>query len=151
MGRMMLFAWMSIAAVIVVLGLIRLAPIDPLDWNTQPEFTEDKTFRGGVFRVVRTGPDGLARFDLVASASPRTKLLAGSVEDGLATYVTRTKFLGFPDYTTARQDGDLLKVYARLRFGRSDLGVNGARIADWLDEMGIHPTLGTAPVTSPGE
>ena len=54
-----------------------------------------------------------------------------------ATYVTRTKFMGFPDYTTARQDGDFLKVYARLRFGRSDLGVNGARIADWLLQMGI--------------
>ena len=137
MGRIMLFAWICGAAAIVVLGLIRLAPVDPLDWNTQPELSEDKTFRGGVFRVVRTGPDGLARFDRVASDAPRTKLLAGSVEDGLATYVTRTKFLGFPDYTTARQDGDLLKVYARLRFGRSDLGVNGARIASWLSLMGI--------------
>jgi uncharacterized protein (DUF1499 family) len=133
----MLFVWICVAAVIVVLGLIRLAPVDPLDWNTQPEFTEDKTFRGGVFRVVRTGPEGLARFDQVASAAPRTKLLAGSVEDGLATYVTRTQFLGFPDYTTARQDGDFLKVYARLRFGRSDLGVNGARIAGWLRQIGI--------------
>jgi len=131
----MLFVWMGLAAVIVVLGFIRLAPIDPLDWNTQPEFSEDKTFRGGVFRVLRTGADGLARFDVVASAAPRTKLLAGSVEDGTATYVTRTKLLGFPDYTTAHQDGDLLKVYARLRFGRSDLGVNGARIADWLAQM----------------
>lgn len=140
MGRLMIFVWMGIAAIVVVLGVIRLAPVDRLDWNTQPEFSEDKTFRGGVFRVVRTGPDGLASFDRVASASARTKLLAGSVEDGLATYVTRTKFLGFPDYTTARQDGDLLKVYARLRFGRSDLGVNGARIAEWLSQMGIHAT-----------
>lgn len=137
MGRLMIFVWLAIAAVIVVLGFIRLAPIDPLDWNTQPEFSEDKNFRGGVFRVVRTGPDGLARFDAVASAAPRTKLLAGSVEDGTATYVTRTKLFGFPDYTTARQDGDLLKVYARLRFGRSDLGVNGTRIAEWLAQMDI--------------
>lgn len=141
----MLFVWICITAVIVLLGLIRLAPVDPLDWNTQPEFTEDKQFRGGVFRVVRTGPDGLARFDQVASAAPRTNLLAGSVEDGLATYVTRTKFLGFPDYTTARQDGDLLKVYARLRFGRSDLGVNGARIASWLRQMGIQAAPNVAP------
>ena len=66
MGRIMLFVWICVAAVIVVLGLIRLAPVDPLDWNTQPEFTEDKTFRGGVFRVVRTGPEGLARFAPVA-------------------------------------------------------------------------------------
>ncbi|WIY24971.1 DUF1499 domain-containing protein [Parasedimentitalea psychrophila] len=137
MGRIMIFGWICLAAVVVVLGLIRLAPVDPIDWNIQPDFSEDKTFRGGVFRVVQTGPGGLARFDRVASAAPRTKLLAGSVEDGLATYVTRTKFMGFPDYTTARQDGDFLKVYARLRFGRSDLGVNGARIGDWLRQMGI--------------
>ena len=151
MGRVMLFVWLGVAAVIVVLGLIRFAPVDPLDWNTQPEFSEDKTFRGGVFRVVRTGPDGLMRFDRIASASPRTKLLAGSVEDGLATYVTRTKLFGFPDYTTARQDGDLLKVYARLRFGRSDLGVNGARIAEWLGEMELQELPTQEPETVPGQ
>lgn len=143
----MVFVWICIAAVVVVLGLIRFAPVDPLDWNTNPEFTEDKEFRGGVFRVVRAGPDGLRQFDLVASAAPRTKLLAGSVEDGQATYVTRTKFIGFPDYTTARQEGDLLKVYARLRFGRSDLGVNSARIADWLDQMDLQQ----APETLSGD
>ena len=41
MGRVMIFVWLSIAAVVVVLGFIRLAPSDPLDWNTQPELSED--------------------------------------------------------------------------------------------------------------
>ena len=53
----------------------------------------------------------------------------------MVTYITRTQVLGFPDYTTAAQDGDLLKVYARLRFGRSDLGANKERINGWLAEM----------------
>ncbi|MFV1593596.1 DUF1499 domain-containing protein [Phaeobacter sp. JH20_36] len=139
MGRVMIFVWLSIAAVVVVLGFIRLAPSDPLDWNTQPEFTEDKTFRGGVFRVLRSGEDGLERFHNVASNAPRTRVLAGSVEDEMVTYVTRTRFLGFPDYTTARQDGDLLKVYARLRFGRSDLGANNDRINSWIAQMAPTP------------
>ncbi|MEK0163854.1 DUF1499 domain-containing protein [Phaeobacter sp. JH18-32] len=139
MGRVMIFVWLSIAAVVVVLGFIRLAPSDPLDWNTQPEFTEDKTFRGGVFRVLRSGEDGLERFHNVASNAPRTRVLAGSVEDEMVTYVTRTRFLGFPDYTTARQDGDLLKVYARLRFGRSDLGANNDRINSWIAQMAPAP------------
>lgn len=135
MGKIMMLIWVGLAAVVVVVGFIRLAPVDPFDWNSQPELTEDKEFRGGVFKVVRSGPDGLQQFDRIASAAPRTKLLAGSVEEGMATYVTRTKVIGFPDYTTARQDGDLLKVYARLRFGRSDLGVNKARIDGWLSLM----------------
>ncbi|MFS4579971.1 DUF1499 domain-containing protein [Phaeobacter sp. C3_T13_0] len=135
MGRVMVFVWLSIAGIVVVLGFIRLAPSDPLDWNTQPEFTEDKTFRGGVFRVVRSGADGLKRFHTVASNAARTRVLAGSVEDEMVTYVTRTRLLGFPDYTTARQDGDLLKVYARLRFGRSDLGANNDRISGWMAQM----------------
>ena len=29
-------------------------------------------------------------------------------------------------------DGDVLKIYGRLRFGRSDLGVNKARVEGWL-------------------
>ncbi|MGR3759113.1 DUF1499 domain-containing protein [Roseobacteraceae bacterium NS-SX3] len=144
MGRFMLLGWLLLAAVVVVLGFIRLAPSDPIGWNTQPEFSEDKDFQGGVFRVVRTGPGGLARFDRIASTAPRTRLLAGSVEDGMATYVTRTQFLGFPDYTTARQDGDLLKVYARLRFGLSDLGANRERIEQWLAQMETVPPQASA-------
>lgn len=135
MGKVMMLIWVALAAVVVVLGFIRLAPVDPFDWNTQPELNEDKEFRGGVFRVVRTGPEGLLNFNQIATSAPRTKLLAGSVEEGMATYVTRTQVIGFPDYTTAAQDGDLLKVYARLRFGRSDLGVNKARIDSWLADL----------------
>ena len=137
MGKIMMLIWVCLAAVVVVVGFIRLAPVDPFDWNTQPELSEDKEFRGGIFRVVNTGPDGLRRFDRIAGQAPRTQLLAGSVEDQMVTYVTRTKLFGFPDYTTARQDGELLKVYARLRFGRSDLGVNGRRVAAWRAVAGF--------------
>lgn len=144
MKRLMLFGWLVLAAVVAGLGFIRLAPSDPLDWNTQPEFTEDKEFRGGVFRVVRTGPDGLDRFHQIASTAPRTSVLAGGPDDGMATYITRTQLLGFPDYTTAAQDGDLLKVYARLRFGRSDLGANKERINGWLAEMEEAPQEASA-------
>lgn len=140
----MLLGWLLLAAIVAGLGFIRLAPSDPLDWNTQPEFTEDKNFRGGVFRVIRTGPDGLERFHRIASHAPRTSVLAGGPDDGMVTYITRTQVLGFPDYTTAAQDGDLLKVYARLRFGRSDLGANKERINTWLAEMEAAPQAATA-------
>ncbi|MCB4454422.1 DUF1499 domain-containing protein [Leisingera sp. McT4-56] len=144
MKRLMLLGWLLLAAIVTGLGFIRLAPSDPLDWNTQPELSEDKEFRGGVFRVVRTGPDGLERFHRIASHAPRTSVLAGGPADGMVTYITRTQVLGFPDYTTAAQDGDLLKVYARLRFGRSDLGANKERINGWLAEMAQAPQEASA-------
>ena len=59
---------------------------------------------------------------------PRTSVLAGSVDTGRITYVTRTQWMGFPDYTTVEQQGETLKLYARLRFGRSDFGVNAVRV-----------------------
>ncbi|WP_293574144.1 hypothetical protein [Phaeobacter sp.] len=35
----------------------------------------------------------------------------------------------------------MLKVYARLRFGRSDLGVNNARINQWIGAMDLPPSV----------
>lgn len=127
--------WVLLALAVIVVGYIRLAPSDPAVWHRPPEVTGDKDFKAGVTRLVRAGPDGLARLNEIALATPRTKVLAGSVEDGMITYVTRTAVMGFPDYTTVQQVGEDLKIYARQRFGRSDLGVNKARIERWLDAL----------------
>ena len=62
-------------------------------------------------------------------------VFAGSVAEGRVTYVTRTKWIGFPDYTTAEQHDDVLRVWGRLRFGRSDFGVNKARVDRWLADL----------------
>jgi uncharacterized protein (DUF1499 family) len=57
------------------------------------------------------------------------------VGEGRITYITRTKIIGFPDYTTVQQDGDVLRIHGRLRFGRKDFGVNKARVDGWLAQM----------------
>ncbi|MAC79195.1 MAG: hypothetical protein CML66_14155 [Rhodobacteraceae bacterium] len=132
MGRYIVVLVTIIALLAIVVGYIRLAPSDPADWHEMPDFSADADLSGAVMRVVDTGPDGLGRLANVALATPRTTRLAGSVEEGMMTFVTRSKLWGFPDYTTARQDGDLLKIYGRLRFGRSDLGVNRARVDGWI-------------------
>jgi uncharacterized protein (DUF1499 family) len=122
-----------IVGLFVVLGAyIRLAPSDPAKWHVAPVGEADNDMKGGVLRVVKTGPDGLARLDDIARGAPRTTVISGSVDEGMITYVTRTKVVGFPDYTTAQQDGDTLRIYSRLRFGRSDFGVNKARVDGWL-------------------
>ncbi|WP_342635567.1 DUF1499 domain-containing protein [Antarcticimicrobium luteum] len=124
--------WVLLALVVGGMLYIRLAPSDPARWHRAPEASVDKTFQSGVTRRVAAGPDGLARLDAIIRATPRTRMLAGTLGAGMVTYVTRSRVMGFPDYTTVQQVGDALEIYARSRFGRSDLGVNGARVEGWL-------------------
>jgi uncharacterized protein (DUF1499 family) len=83
-------------------------------------------------RVIASEPNTLERLDVIIRATPRTHVLAGTPESGMITYVTRSAVFGFPDYTTLRRAGDQLEIYGRLRFGKSDLGVNATRIDGWL-------------------
>lgn len=127
--------WVVLVWVAVLLAYVRLAPSDPVKWNAMPPVVADKTFKKGVIRVVPAGSDGLARLTEIALATPRTTALAGSVDDGMITFVTRTAVMGFPDYTSVRQSGDDLEIYARSRFGRSDLGVNKVRVQNWINAL----------------
>lgn len=131
---MMVF-WAVLAVMVGVMGYVRLAPSDPGRWHVMPDIAGDKDFQSGVIRVIAAGPDGVRRLDQVIQATPRTSVLAGSAEAGFVTYVTRTAAMGFPDYTTLRQDGDRAVIYGRSRFGRSDLGVNRTRVEAWIDAL----------------
>lgn len=111
---------------------VRLAPSDPARWHVMPEGVTERDLPGGAMRVVGAGADGLVQLDAIIRAEPRTRVLAGSVEEGMITYVTRSALWGFPDYTTVRRNGKQIELYGRLRFGQSDLGVNAARLDRWL-------------------
>lgn len=124
--------WGILLLVVAGLAYIRLAPSDPARWHTAIEADNDKRFAAGAIRVTQAGPEALTLVDKAAQALPRTSRLAGSVEDGHITYITRSKLMGFPDYTTVQQANGTLKLHARLRFGRSDLGVNDARLGQLL-------------------
>ncbi|MBE1284573.1 MAG: DUF1499 domain-containing protein [Rhodobacteraceae bacterium] len=135
MGRLMTALLIILAIAVVAVGYVRMAPSDTGRWHQMPEFSEDKNFKSGVMRVVDAGLDGLQRLDVIITQTPKTSVLDGSVAQGMVTYVTRSKVIGFPDYTTVRLDGDQLKIYARLRFGRSDMGVNKKRVDGWLAQL----------------
>ena len=124
--------WVVLIAVGGLMAYIRLAPSDVARWHVMGEIGGDKAFKSGVIRVVEDAPDGLAILDEIILATDRTQVLAGSVGEGMVTYITRSKVMGFPDYTTVRQNGARLEIFARLRFGQSDLGVNGTRVNNWL-------------------
>ncbi|WP_290560871.1 DUF1499 domain-containing protein [Aestuariivita sp.] len=127
--------WILIALIVVGMGYIRLAPSNPSHWHVSPDVTADADMPGGVKRLIQAGPAALGQLDAIIRATPRTRVLAGSVEEGRITYVTRSRVMGFPDYTTVEAEGDTLKLEARLRFGRSDLGVNRDRVDEWLVQL----------------
>lgn len=120
---------------ILVAGLmvyIRIAPSDPARWHQPVAAETSADMAGGAIRVLSTDEVALAKVHEAALALPRTQVLAGSVDEGRVTYITRSRWMGFPDYTTVEYADGLLKMHARLRFGRSDLGVNAERLQGLL-------------------
>ena len=132
--------WGLFCLVAAGLAYVRLAPTDVSKWHpieTQVRAVGDYPALGQ-FLAVRAGDtSALARIDAVARAWPRTRLVAGQVQDGQITFVTRSRLIGFPDYTTVSLDGGQIQIFARLRFGLRDFGVNEARVRAWLKETGI--------------
>ncbi|EBA09778.1 DUF1499 domain-containing protein [Sagittula stellata] len=133
---MRLFFYLAVLCVIGGLAWIRFAPSDPAYWNVDPHVTADQDLADGVRRRIPGGEAVFERLNGIILATPRTDVLAGSVADGQVTYVTRSKWMGFPDYTTVKLNGDVLELWARLRFGRSDMGVNRDRVEGWLAQLG---------------
>jgi hypothetical protein len=129
-----------LVALVAFAGYVRLAPSDPVRWHVAP-VTEGApgevvaSASGATLRLSGDGAALLTRLDAIALATPRTSRLAGSVEEGRITWITRSALWGFPDYTTAEAGPKGLAIHARLRFGQSDLGVNAARLADWLARL----------------
>lgn len=132
-----------ILLILVLIGLvyIRFAPSDPERWHVMPDVVQDRTGAGDAARRITGGQDAFAKLVEIAMASERTSVLAGSLEEGMITCVTRSKVFGFPDYTTIALTENEILVLARLRFGRSDFGVNAGRVDAWIarlaaDEVG---------------
>jgi Protein of unknown function (DUF1499) len=137
---------LSIAfAIIAALGLlayIRLAPSDAAVWHVDiasPDFGLPSGWAGWCpmpgTRDFMTEPS-LASLAAVADATPATTRLAGSVEAGRITWITRSRLIGFPDYTTAAivpsAGGPRICIVARQRFGTRDGGVNARRVRAWV-------------------
>ena len=127
--------WGFGALVILLLAYIRLAPTDVARWHVHVTGTEDKDLTGGALRVIEGDRATFAALEEIAMATPRTEKIAGSAEEGLMTFRTRSLLMGYPDYTTAALEGDQIRLLARLRFGRSDMGVNRARLERWIDQL----------------
>lgn len=125
---MKMLIWLLVILVLAMFAYVRLAPADVTRWHIPVSAESDRDFAAGAVRVIEGDASVLAKVDAAARALPRRQVLAGSVDEGRITYVTRSKVVGFPDYTTVELEGGTVRMLARLRFGRSDLGVNAARL-----------------------
>lgn len=147
--------WLVLAGLVVLVaaaGFIRLAPDDPRVWHVDP-LEAPRTGRPNAWRVAPPGAlvqidaaapvyalgasDLAQAFDARVQEEPRTTRLAGRPSGLWATYIVRSRHLRFPDYVSVRfldlADGaSTLAIYSRARYGRSDLGVNRARVENWL-------------------
>ena len=135
-------------AVVGLAAWVRLAPIDAAGYAVLPAVTGPGDTPGlRSFTAVRdlaAPPDRvLAALDAAALATPRTTRIAGSVAQERLTYMTRSAVWGFPDLTTAGIVDGRLVLHGRARFGKSDLGVNRARLLGWIAALG--PLVVPAP------
>jgi uncharacterized protein (DUF1499 family) len=117
-----------ICIAVAFLAYIRFAPLSVERFHVSISATENMDMKGAYIRIVPNTSGAMEKLENTLKALPRTSLLAGSVAEGHVTYVTRTKWMGFPDYTTIEQSDDTIKMFARLRFGSKDMGVNAARL-----------------------
>jgi uncharacterized protein (DUF1499 family) len=126
---------------------IRFAPIDRDRWHVDPADAENPE-RSGVRFIGREAPrypgdpdTVLTTFDEIALSEPRTRLLEGDIDEGLLTYVSRSRVFGFADFITVKavSEGDQTKlsVISRARVGSRgyDWGVNAERLDRWLQDM----------------
>ena len=132
----MTFVYILLALILGFGAYVRLAPTDAAKFHRIADFDADSQQEGGVKRVIQGDKDSLAKLDRLAQATPRTKVLAGSANEGFVTYETRSAGFAFPDYATVKLDGDTIRIHSRLRFGRSDFGVNAKRVQGWIDALG---------------
>ncbi|WP_093915030.1 DUF1499 domain-containing protein [Sulfitobacter marinus] len=139
---MMSFFWVAVLVFAGLQAYIRFAPSDAENWTVDANANAPGTYpKEGGFRVVAevgNAPDAvLDGFDTAMMAQPRTHRLG--VVDRQRIYVTRSLLWGFPDYTTAALSDDQTRAtfYSRLRFGKSDMGVNRKRLREILGTIGI--------------
>lgn len=132
-----------IVAVIAAAVYVRVAPVAVDDWHVDPEATSPPQTPNFVLfagsQAVPVDAPTLAvagRVQAVAEAEG-AQVLAGSAAEGFVTYVVRSRIMGYPDFVTIRLEpgedgGTQVNIFSRSRYGRSDLGVNAARVQRWL-------------------
>lgn len=130
---------LAVLGALALQAWVRLSPVDAARWHVPLEMPEEgpgdwpaQNGHRAVFAAPVGVPEAWDLIEALLSDVPRTGVLAGSAEDGRLTFVTRTAFWGFPDFTTVEvvpaDGGSLVRVHARQGIGSYDWGVNRLRV-----------------------
>lgn len=116
----------------------RSAPNDALACHPDVCGTTPVDFETPVFAIPGARLREIVRE--VALAQPRTHLVYASRWGEEDRYVVRSRLMRYPDTVVAAIYGagpgrSMLALYSRSQIGYSDMGVNRARIRDWLDAI----------------
>ena len=136
---------------LAVIGLIalRFYPVDTEEYHADPgepdrQRSEVRLIGLDAPRFPASADDVLETFAEIALADFGTRLVEGSVDEGMMTFVSRSKVFGFRNFTTVKAvdepGGAKLAVLARPRLNGYDWGVNAKRLDRWLLEL--QQTLG---------
>jgi hypothetical protein len=90
--------------------------------------------------------------DEMIAAEPRVRLVRLDPEHLRLVLIQRSAILNFPDVVTVMfipvgEDRSTIAVLSRSRYGRSDFGVNAARVRNWLEKLAA--STGTVEGASP--
>ena len=121
----------------------RTVPMPAETWHVDPASVSPPDSPNYALRVGDGAPvfdlppdDVAARLDAVATAEG-ADTIGGSLAEGHVTYVARSRLMGYPDAISVRltpvAQGTRVEIYSRARFGHSDMGVNAARVARWIE------------------
>ena len=133
-----------LALLLGAMAYVRFAPVDIDHWHVNPD-AEGRASGPRDYKLSAAsdanGPainTSMSVEQSIEAASdwflsqPKSKQIAGIAYTGFVTFELRTKLVDYPDYYSVKvaetEEGSAISVYGRARFGRSDLGVNKARL-----------------------
>ncbi|MEX0970359.1 MAG: DUF1499 domain-containing protein [Paracoccaceae bacterium] len=129
---------------------------DPLIWHVDPQLVErpvtPNTYLVApqvlhITNVDREAPQYQVEAGVLAKAfddfvirQNNITVVAGSPAELMVTYVQRSWFWRIPDYISVKfvpleGGASTIIVWSRSRFGHGDMGVNAARVENWLASL----------------
>ena len=133
---------------IIVLCYIRFAKPNESNWHVDPELVSRNDLRNSF--LINSKSSNFFHYAVpvkelyqelyTISEEDRCQRVFGDIEDGLITFVCRSRLFGFPDYVSIRfrelETGvSTLSVFSRSRFGIYDFGKNKKRVTNWLQQL----------------
>jgi hypothetical protein len=126
-----------------VMAYVRFAPTDAAMWHVDPRAIS-KPAKPNNWMIRPVGGDDrppnyeaevpvlVAAIEAAVDQMGDMRLIAGNAQSGHLTYISRTKWMAFPDFTTFRvystDGGSSFAAFSRARFGEADMGYNRARL-----------------------